>query len=137
MANEAAAVAVKFSAAHAPKVALKLLLTAATSGHEAAVQTLASCTPVQQCLDAATVENMIAQFIESSNPDGFDFICELPAVLQLDSAAVVRLLQAALQKDLEWIAGSLLEFPAAEQFSTDMVSQVLQAVIECRVTQPD
>jgi hypothetical protein len=129
IANYAAAVAAKFSAAHVPDVARKLLLTAATRGHAAALHSLASCSPVQQCLDAHTVENMIAQLIKGNNPDGFKLLCKLPAAQQLESTAVVRLLQAALQQRRGFVEG-LMECPAMQQLSADMVVQLLQALLD-------
>jgi hypothetical protein len=131
MAAEAAAAALKFPAAHVPDVARKLLLTAATRGHAAAVQTLASCTIVQQHLDARTVEVVLEQLFK-----GFYFwflrMCEVPLASQLDSAAVARLLQAALQHGRQLCASRLLEFPAAQRFSVDMVAQLLHSLLECR-----
>jgi hypothetical protein len=96
MAGYAAVVAGKLPAAHARNVARKLLLTAATRGHTTTIWLLYSCKPVQQHLDAATVENLIVQLIQSTHFDGFKLVRKLPAALQLDSAAVARLLQEAL-----------------------------------------
>jgi hypothetical protein len=130
VAFKAAAEAANFPAAHAPDAARKLLLTAATRGHTKAVHRLLQCHPVQQHLDAATVENMIAPRIASNDPDGFKMICKFTAPQQLDSAAVARLLQVALQQGRQVFVGCLLALPAAEQFSADMVSQLLLAAVE-------
>jgi hypothetical protein len=65
-------------------------------------------------------------------------LSELPAS-QLDSTAVVRLLQVALRKG--WQAGppfyadSLLGLPSTQQFSADMLQQVLHALMKFATTQ--
>jgi hypothetical protein len=55
---------------------------------------------------------------------------KLPAARQLDNAAVARLLEVALQQGGPGFVYRLLAFPAAEQFSADMVSQLLHALLE-------
>jgi hypothetical protein len=140
VAIDTAKAAVKFPEAHAPEVARKMLQTAATRGNLLVVQTLVSCHPMQQCLDAATVEGMLVQLIKGDNPYGyvsFQRVCDLPAALQLDSAAAARLLQAALKRGRPDYVERLLELPAAEQLSGDMVSPVLHTLVDYGATQPD
>jgi hypothetical protein len=141
MAEAAAAVAVEFPAAHVPDVARKLLLTAATRGHAAAVQILASCTTVQQYLDAGTVESVLQHFIEGDycgEHSCYELVlCDLP-VSQLDSAAVARLLQVALQhgrqnKKPDYV-NSLLGLPAIEQVSVDTLKQLMLALVNPATT---
>jgi hypothetical protein len=135
MASVAAAVAAEFPAAHAPDVARKLLLTAATRVHASAVMTLASCDAMLQHLDVGTVESVLEQLINDLGC--FEMICELPVASQLDSAAVARLLQAALQQGGSHCLHSLLAFPAAEQFRADMIVQLLYVLLKCEIPQLD
>jgi hypothetical protein len=137
MANNAAAVAVKFPAAHVPDVARKLLLTAANRGRTAAVRRLLQSKPVLQHVDAATMEIMLADFIKGTDPDGFKLVCKVPAAIQLDSAAVARLLQAALQQSRLGFTELLLAFPATQQFGADMVVQLLHSLFKSITAQPD
>jgi hypothetical protein len=136
MADIAAAVAAEFPAAHVPDVARKLLLTAATRGNEAAVQALASCAPVQQCLDAGTLESVLEQSIKGEC-GCFEMMCNLPAASQLDSAAVARLLQAALQLGRQGFVKRLLRGTAAEQFRADIVVQSLHALLNSTTIHPN
>jgi hypothetical protein len=138
MASKAAAVEAESPAAHAPELARKLLLTAATRGHVAAVQTLASCAPVQQCLDTGTVESVLEQLIKGDIAC-FQMVCAVPTAAQLDSAAFTRLLQAALRQGRQHRPGfveHLLAFPTTQQFSADIVLQLLQALIKSRTAPP-
>jgi hypothetical protein len=132
MASNAAAVAVKFPAAQSPDVVRKLLLTAASRGHTAAVLRLASCKLVQPHLDACTVECVLAQLIERDDRRGFKLISKLPVATQLGSAAVARLLQAALQQGRPGWVVSLLALPATADFSAAVVAQLLHALLLSR-----
>jgi hypothetical protein len=130
MADIAAAVAAEFPAARVPDVARKLLLTAATRGHVAAMDTLLLCDSVWQQVDAASVEFMLTQLIKGRNLVGFELVCEWPPAQQLDSAAVARLLQAVLQQNRRGFIERLLRFPAAEQLNGDSVAQLLVAAVK-------
>jgi hypothetical protein len=133
MADTAAAVAVKFPAAHAPDVARKLLLTAATRGHAAALQTLASCALVQQHPDAGTVGKVLQQLIHGEIRC-LETICKLPAAQQLGCSVVEQLLLAAIEHSNNVSSDRCMEalcgLPAASQLGSNSVTRLLLAAVE-------
>jgi hypothetical protein len=63
-------------------------------------------------------------------------MCKVPAALQLDRAAVARLLQAAMQQQQGFFE-CLMELPAMQQLSADVVQQLLHALLESRSAHPN
>jgi hypothetical protein len=59
---------------------------------------------------------------------GVRVLCQLPAAQHLDTAAVLQLLQAAIQQGC--VPWHLCELPAAQQLSNGEVLQLLQAAVQ-------
>jgi hypothetical protein len=122
-----------------PDVARRLLVTAATRQHTAAVERMVRLAYMQQQIDAATLEAMLAELLKH---DGvLRELVRLPAAAHLSSDAVIRLLLAAAARQGYSTpcdnVHMLLQLPAARQFDSAAVLQLLQAAIQQgRMPQP-
>lgn len=112
-----------------PGVASKLLLTAASRQHTAAVCLMVHLAVMQQQIDAAALEAMLLQLLWQH--DGAQELLPLPAADQLSTDAVVRLLRAVIQAPDAFAVLSLLRrLPATRQLSTGHVESLLQACMQ-------
>uniref|UniRef100_A0A383VP01 Uncharacterized protein n=1 Tax=Tetradesmus obliquus TaxID=3088 RepID=A0A383VP01_TETOB len=100
-----------------PRVARRLLLTAAMRRHVRAVQRMVALPCMQQHVDAATLEAMLGQRLEAER---------VPQ--QLSTGAVVQLLRAAIQQ--HWLPKALCRLPGAAGISSEAVLQLLQAAVD-------
>jgi hypothetical protein len=112
-----------------PVVAGRLLVTAATRQHAAAVTCMASTTRVeymQQHIDAATLEAMLVRLLGQDSC--LRLLSRLPAATHLSVDAVMRLLKAATNHGD--IPPALLHLPAARSSTEPQIVAGIVAVLQ-------
>jgi hypothetical protein len=117
-----------------PDAARRLLLTAAIRQHAEAVRTMVRLTCLSQHLEDATVlEAMLRQLLHCKGSVVSIEVMFLPAVDQLSSDAVLRLLDIAVADKavaMSPVTRMLCDLPGAEQLDCQAVLQLLQAVLK-------
>jgi hypothetical protein len=125
-----------------PTVARKLLVTAATRQHTAAVVYMAELPLMQQQIDATTLEAVIRQLPE--HEQCVQALCALPAAVQLSSDTIAGLLLAVLHAttfsgtycwgaEVASAAGHLCKLPAAQQLSSKHINSLLRACMQLNI----
>jgi hypothetical protein len=110
-----------------PDVARRLLVTAATRQHTAAVENMVTLAYMQQPIDAGTLEAMLVGLLEHNAC--LSVLIRLPAAAQLSSEDVIRLLLTAAAREAVLSVCVLRRLPAAQQFDSAAVFQLLKAAI--------
>jgi hypothetical protein len=87
-----------------PTVARKLLVTAATRQHTAALMCMAELPIMRQQIDAATLEAVIRQLLK--HEQCVEALCALPAAAQLSSDTIAGLLVAVVHSTYSTINGT-------------------------------
>jgi hypothetical protein len=116
-----------------PEVARKLLITAATRQHIAALQHLATLAVMREHMDAATLEDVLRQLLKGFDHERFDcfgILCKAPEAAQLNSEAVQLLLLTAVHESSCAAVLWLCRLPAARQLSSGQVECLIQTCIE-------
>jgi hypothetical protein len=116
-----------------PDVARRLLVTAATGQHAAAVHEIMThrqLAYLKEHIDAATLEAMMFELHHRYVAmDLLTRLTVLPAAEHLSSEAVTRLLLDATARDQFSTIRLLCRLPAAQQFDTAAMMELLQAAI--------
>uniref|UniRef100_A0A383VCX7 Uncharacterized protein n=1 Tax=Tetradesmus obliquus TaxID=3088 RepID=A0A383VCX7_TETOB len=121
----AAAAARRMPALLVPSVARKLLLTAATRHHTAAVLHMVGLASMQQHINADTREAMLAQLL--ADYDCVGLLWQLP-IAPISTEALVRLLLTAVQGPASnQVVDLLCCSTAAQQFTPGQVDTLLRA----------
>jgi hypothetical protein len=115
-----------------PGVARRLLVTAASRQHAAAVKHMVKLAYMWQHINAATLETMLAELLKHDACVGV--LMQLSAAAQLSSEAVIGVLLAAAagQANSGLFSGvdALCQLPRVQQLDTATVLQLLQAAIQ-------
>jgi hypothetical protein len=117
-------------------LARKLLLTAVTRQHVAAVKHMVVLDDLQQYVDAATLEAAINTTLTQGtsgsvvNQQLVTSLCSLPAAKQLSFKQVAQLLATAVQQDNDSCVDSMCKLPATKQLSSEQVMQLLATAVE-------
>uniref|UniRef100_A0A383VCN4 Uncharacterized protein n=1 Tax=Tetradesmus obliquus TaxID=3088 RepID=A0A383VCN4_TETOB len=115
--------AVAQEALREPDVARKLLLTAATRHHTAAVLHMACLPGMQQHVDAATLHAVLMQIQRTDDAhvgECAQHLCRLPAAQQLSSEAVLQLMRGAVPSSCFTLV-ALCGLPAAAHLTSEAV----------------
>jgi hypothetical protein len=114
-------------------VARKLLLTAATRHHAAALAHLLDLPNAAQHVDAETLAAMISNLLQ--NEDSIRRLCHLPAAAQLNEAAVAMLLRDAVFGTANAsIHQRLCQLPGAQQMTCQGIKDLLLSCLQACTT---
>jgi hypothetical protein len=105
----------------------RLVITAITWQHSAAVLHMTSSREVLQQLDARAYQAVLLNHIKKHDPASLAEMLRASSAQQLSTNAVMALLLAAVQS--QCCVEQLRELPAAQQLRSDEVLQLLQAAV--------
>jgi hypothetical protein len=121
--STAAAAASRMPALLQPDVVRRLLVTAATRQHTAAVHHMVALPAMQQHLNAATLEAMLLQLLRH---DGcINVLCQLPVAAELSTDAVTQLLLAAYQEGSFGAGPIFCDLDVSQQISSEQIEALL------------